>query len=90
MVTTPYWFGERIGHVDIAVACALRFVGEAHPALFDTRYPALQSHAISCETLPEFREIVQPLAPPKGSGEANSRKSDGLSEAKPIATHGRH
>ena len=25
----------RIGHADIMVACALRFTGEAHPALFD-------------------------------------------------------
>ena len=31
-VKTPYWFGERIGHADIMVACALRFIGEAHPA----------------------------------------------------------
>ena len=36
-VATPYWFGERIGHADIMVACALRFTGEAHPALFDGR-----------------------------------------------------
>ena len=28
---TPYWFGERIGHADIAVACVLRFTAEAHP-----------------------------------------------------------
>ena len=28
-----YWFGERIGHADIAVAAALRFIGEAHPGL---------------------------------------------------------
>ena len=31
-VATPYWFGERIGHADIAVACALRFTGEATSA----------------------------------------------------------
>jgi glutathione S-transferase len=65
-VTTPWWFGERIGHADIAVACALRFTGEAHPALFDARYPALQAHAAACEALPPFQEIVQPLAPPSG------------------------
>jgi len=65
-VTPPYWFGERIGHADIAVACALRFTGEAHPALFGTRYPALHEHAARCEALPVFTEIVQPLAPPKG------------------------
>jgi glutathione S-transferase len=65
-VDTPYWFGERIGHADIAVACVLRFTGEAHPQLFDARYPALQAHATACEALPSFREFVQPLAPPSG------------------------
>jgi glutathione S-transferase len=66
-VTTPYWYGERIGHADIMVACALRFTGEGHPALFDAvRYPALAAHAAHCEALPPFREIVQPLAPPSG------------------------
>ena len=64
-VSAP-WFGERIGHADIAVACALRFTSEAHSALFGARYPALQAHAGRCEALPEFQEIVQPLAPPKG------------------------
>jgi glutathione S-transferase len=66
-VTTPYWFGERIGHADIAVACVLRFTSEAHPQLFDAaRYPALAAHAARCEALPPFQEIVQPLAPPSG------------------------
>jgi glutathione S-transferase len=64
-VATPYWFGERIGHADIAVACVLRFTGEAHPNLFDARYPALKAHAARCEALPPFQEIVQPLSPPK-------------------------
>jgi glutathione S-transferase len=59
-VETPWWFGERIGHADIAVACVLRFAGEAHPALFPAaRYPELAA-------LPPFREIMQPLAPPSG------------------------
>jgi glutathione S-transferase len=65
-VTTPYWFGERIGHADIMVACALRFTGEGHPQLFDARYPALKAHAARCEALPVFGEIVQRLDPPKG------------------------
>jgi glutathione S-transferase len=66
-VKTPYWFGERIGHADIAVACVLRFISEAHPQLFDAaRYPALAAHAAGCEALPPFQEIVQPLAPPSG------------------------
>ena len=64
---TSYLFGERIGHSDIMVACVLRFTHEAHPNLYNaTRYPALVAHAARCEALPPFREIVQPLAPPKG------------------------
>jgi glutathione S-transferase len=66
-VKTPYFFGERIGHADIAVACVLRFTSEAHPALFSAaRYPALTAHSAACEALPPFQEIVQPLAPPSG------------------------
>jgi glutathione S-transferase len=66
-VATPYWFGERIGHADIAVACVLRFTREAHPALFNAiSYPTLTAHAAACEALPPFREIVQPLSPPSG------------------------
>lgn len=66
-VATPFWFGTRIGHADIMVACALRFTGEAHPALFPAaRYPALTAHAARCEALEPFREIVQRLDPPKG------------------------
>jgi glutathione S-transferase len=66
-VASPYWFGTHIGHADIMVACALRFTGEGHPQLFDAaRYPALTAHAARCEALPEFQEIVQPLAPPSG------------------------
>jgi glutathione S-transferase len=57
----------RIGHADIAVACALRFTGEAHAGVFDdVRHPALAAHAARCEALPLFAEIVQPLAPPGG------------------------
>ena len=65
-VKSPYWFGDAISHADIMVACALRFVGEAHSALFDARYPALKAHAERCETLPPFGAFVQVLAPPKG------------------------
>ena len=65
-VTTPYWFGERIGHADIMVACALRFTGEGHPQLFGARYLALKAHAARCEALAPFQEIAQPLAPPSG------------------------
>jgi glutathione S-transferase len=66
-ILSPYWFGTRIGHADIAVACVLRFTGEAHPGLFDAaRYPALAAHAAHCEALPPFQEIVQELIPPSG------------------------
>lgn len=67
VVSTRYWFGERIGHSDIAVACVLRLTAEAHPHLYNaTHYPALSAHAERCEALPAFEEIVQPLAPPQG------------------------
>ena len=65
-VRTPFWFGERAGHADIVVGCALRFIGEAHAALFDrARFPVLAAHAAACEALPPFKEIAQPLNPPK-------------------------
>jgi len=57
-----WWLGESIGHPDIAAGCALRFTREAHPGLFDpARWPKLAAHGDSCEALPEFREICQPL-----------------------------
>ena len=66
-IALPYWFGDDIGHADIAVACVLRFTGEAHPALLSAiSYPALSAHAARCEALPPFMEIAQPLAPPGG------------------------
>ena len=66
-VNTPYWFGQHIGHADIAVACVLRLTTEAHPQLFDrARYGALSAHAAACEALPPFQEIAQPLNPPRG------------------------
>jgi len=66
-IASPYWFGARIGHADIAIACVLRFTREAHPQLFDAaRYPALSAHAARCERLPVFAEIAQPLMPPSG------------------------
>lgn len=66
-VATPYFFGERIGHSDIALACVLRFTTEAHPHLYDEgRYPALAAHAARCEALAPFKEILQPLVPPMG------------------------
>lgn len=63
---TPYWFGEAIGHADIAVACMVRFVGEAHPHLVEQgRWPALATHAARCEAHGSFRAINQPFVPPR-------------------------
>ena len=60
-----FWFGDAIGHADIAVACALRFTREAHPGLFDgERWPTLAAHAAICEALPAFQAIAQPFQPP--------------------------
>ena len=62
---TPFWFGDAIGHADIAVACALRFTRDAHGALIDdARWPALAAHAARCEALPSFRDIAQTFSPP--------------------------
>lgn len=64
----PWWFGDRLNHADIIVGCVLRFVGEAHPGLFDpTRWPALAAHAAACEAHPDFAAVVQPfhVTPPR-------------------------
>ena len=59
------WFGDKIGHADIAVACVIRFTREAHPGVFDVaRWPALAAHAERCEALPSFQEIAQPFSAP--------------------------
>ncbi len=60
-----YWSGERIGHADIAVACALRFLREAHPESFDAaRLPQLARHCAQCEALDAFQSVTQPFLPP--------------------------
>jgi glutathione S-transferase len=63
--TGSFWFGDRIGHADIAVACALRHVSDSHPGLiaFD-RLPALAAHCERLEAMPVFQEIQQPFIPP--------------------------
>ena len=62
---TPYWFGDAIGHADIAVATMMQFVREAHANVIDlTQFSALAAHATRCEALPVFREIQQPFIPP--------------------------
>ncbi|MCX7890386.1 MAG: glutathione S-transferase N-terminal domain-containing protein [Rhodobacteraceae bacterium] len=61
----PWWRGERIGHDDIAVACALRHLAESLPDLWDpARHPALAAHAARAEALPVFAAVSQPFVAP--------------------------
>jgi len=63
--STFYWFGPSIGHADIAVACALRHVMEAHPGLINLQdYPALSRHSLALEALQVFKDISQPFIAP--------------------------
>ena len=61
--SSAWWFGPNIGHADITAACALRFLGDAHPGLFDLSegWPMLAAHVAKCEALPVFIEIQQPF-----------------------------
>jgi glutathione S-transferase len=60
-----YWFGDTLGHADIACACAWRFISEAHPGvIIASEYPALAGLSQSCEALPVFISISQPFIPP--------------------------
>lgn len=62
---SDYWFGERIGHADVTVAAALRYLTEAHPGLVAlAAYPALQAHCTRLEALPAFQAIQQKFIPP--------------------------
>ena len=62
---SPYWFGAAIGHADIAVACAMRFLREAHPVLLSPNaWPALTDHASRCEALAPFQVVSQSFVPP--------------------------
>jgi glutathione S-transferase len=62
---SAYWFGDSIGHADVAIACSLRFALEAHPGLIPmTQFPGLAALADRMETLPVFQQIRQPFIPP--------------------------
>jgi glutathione S-transferase len=61
-----WWHGGSAGHADIAVACVLRFLGEAHAASFDLgQFQALSAHCARSEALPAFSAVVQAFDPPK-------------------------
>lgn len=58
-------FGRSTSHADIMLACALRFLTEAHPGLFDpARWPKLADHAARHEARAEFQAIAQTFDPP--------------------------
>jgi glutathione S-transferase len=58
----PWWFGEKMTHADVMVACALRFVREAHEGLFDlVAWPVLAAHWERCEAMPAFQGAVKPF-----------------------------
>jgi glutathione S-transferase len=62
---TDFWFGDSIGHADIAVVCAIRHTREALPDVVAMQdYPNLYAHCDRLEELPVFREISQPFIAP--------------------------
>ncbi|CAI2935555.1 glutathione S-transferase family protein [Aminobacter niigataensis] len=62
---SDYWFGDRIGHADIGVACVLRFINDAHQGLLNmVDFPALAADAARLEAMPVFQEISQEFIPP--------------------------
>jgi glutathione S-transferase len=62
---SEYWFGDRIGHADIAVACSLRHMNDSHPGLAAMKdYPALRAHSETLEALPVFETVSQAFIPP--------------------------
>jgi glutathione S-transferase len=62
----PYWFADTLGHADIAVGCALRFLADAHPDILGlARWPALSAQALRCEATAAFSAVVQRFDPPK-------------------------
>ena len=65
-LATPYWFGERIGHADIAVATSLRHFTDAHPTMANWKsdFPQLARHLAELEEMPVFQEISQPFIAP--------------------------
>ena len=60
-----WWFGDRFGHADIAVAVMLRFLADAHPGLVSMAdFPTLKAHATRMEALPVFQQISQAFIAP--------------------------
>jgi glutathione S-transferase len=59
---TVWWFGDRMSHADIAVACTIRFTREALPGRLDfARWPQLVAHSERCESQSVFQTVSQPF-----------------------------
>jgi len=86
-IASRYWFGERIGHADIAVACVLRFTGEAHPQLIRCRAisgaagprRALRSVAGVCRDR-AAADSAERIKPSDGGNSPSPRSSRGRDE----------
>ena len=64
-ISSTYWLGDNMGHADIAVACAWRFLNEAHPGLIHIEeYPALANFCASLEAKQVFKDISQEFIAP--------------------------
>jgi glutathione S-transferase len=62
-----WWGGERPEHDDIALACAARFLSEAHAAFYaGLDVPHVRDHCARAEALPEFAAVVQAFVGPGG------------------------
>ncbi len=59
----PY-FGERLGHADIALACAIRFATETLALPDLAACPALAAHCAGLEVSEPFLRVFQPFAFP--------------------------
>jgi glutathione S-transferase len=64
-VSAQFLMGEQLGHADIAVAVAFRFVREAHPdRVVRGQFPALEAFADGLEAMPVFEAHSQPFIAP--------------------------
>jgi glutathione S-transferase len=62
---TPHWFGDRLTHADIAVACTMRHLKDSHPGIWtEAAIPTLAAHCEKLEAMPVFQDIRQVFIPP--------------------------